>query len=155
MNVFDSKIYGRVFLDIIDGEIYQIKAILLRNFKRICIKTVAVMVLLPAFIEAWPAPKEVPPKLCNSCAMFKVGGQKQVSGGNGHSTHGFEGGKFAIESGAKSGTSCAESNKSLNSKSTKNSHQRNCQISGPSGDVYFQAILLAFIAVGLPMIPVL
>jgi len=109
MNVFDGKGLCRFFLGFGNGKIDQIKTVFLRNFKCRCIKTVAVVMLLPAFVEAAPAPEEVTPKLGNGGAMLLVDGQKQVSGTDGHSG-GLQSGDLVVERGAEGGASGSTAN---------------------------------------------
>ena len=123
MNVCDSKRLGRSFLGLGDGEVDQIKTVLLWNLKRLCIKAVAVVMLLPAAIEAAPAPKEVAPELRNGCPVLDVGRQKQVLGGNDHATAGFKSGELVVEGGAESGRCGGKSVVALNAQQNKPANQ--------------------------------
>ena len=153
MNSFESKRDGKSLLT--DREILQKDLVSLRNAKRLCIKAVTAVVLLPCAIElALAVPAEVMPETLGSPAMAVICSEKDLTDIEFRSGRIFEGGKLVRERLTKGGACGAERDKPLDSKTAKDDNKRNNSGDGPSWDDYVHAILVGLLAL-VPMIPVL
>jgi hypothetical protein len=134
------------------GEVFKKYLVLWRNAKRIGIKAVAAVILLPCAVEAGlAATTEMMSKGLNGVTVAVESGDQKASDADLGSGRIGQGGEFAGKRGSESGGSGAKRDKPLDGENAKDANKGGDQHKDGGWWDYFDAALLGLILVGIPM----